>query len=105
MYSYAASRRQILLLVRFPAALPYIFAGLKLAAASSILGVIVGELPSGITKGLGSQILAFNQYYITGPEKLWATMLVAALLGIVAYLLVQFTETMALRNRPTQADT
>jgi NitT/TauT family transport system permease protein len=105
MYSYAASRRQILFLVRFPAAMPYIFSGLKLAATTSILGVIVGELPSGITRGLGSQILAFNQYYITAPEKLWATLLVAALMGILAYLLVQFTETILMRNRSRQTGT
>ena len=42
--------------------------------------------------GLGRAIINFNQQYISGPEKLWATILIAALLGIASYGLVQLAE-------------
>ncbi|GAC1697175.1 MAG: hypothetical protein NVS9B6_05170 [Candidatus Limnocylindrales bacterium] len=99
MRSYAASRRDVLLKVRLPAAAPYLFAALKIAATSSVVGAIIGELPSGIRDGLGGAILNFNQYYISGPEKLWATILVAALLGICFFALVRTAEVITLRGR------
>ena len=39
---------QVLLKLRLPAALPYLFVGFKIAATASVIGTIVGELPSGI---------------------------------------------------------
>ena len=53
--------------------MPYLFASLRVAAAASVIGAIIGELPSGIPDGLGSALLNYNQYYTQGPEKLWAT--------------------------------
>src|SRR5581483_11874178 len=75
MKSYAATRWTTLWKVRFPAALPYIFTALKIAATTSIVGAIIGELPSGIREGLGGAILNFNQYYAIQPQKLWATII------------------------------
>ena len=60
MHSYAATRWQILWKLRFPAALPYIFTAFKIAATTSVVGAIIGELPSGIRSGLGGAILNFN---------------------------------------------
>ena len=99
MRSYAASPREVLLKVRLPAAAPYLFTALKVAATSSVVGAIIGELPSGIRDGLGGAILNFNQYYISGPEKLWAAIIVAALLGIVFFALVRAVEVAVLRGR------
>ena len=99
MRSYAASPRELLLKVRLPAAAPYLFAALKVAATASVVGAIIGELPSGIRDGLGGAILNFNQYYISGPEKLWAAIVVAALLGIVFFALVRAAEVAVLRGR------
>lgn len=104
MRSYAASRGDVLLKLRLPAAAPYLFAALKLAATASVVGAIVGELPSGIRDGLGGAILNFNQYYISGPPKLWAAILVAAIVGMVFFLLVTAAETVWLRGRSRQAD-
>ena len=73
MRSYAASRSQVYWKLRLPASLPYLFVGPEIAATASIVGAIIGEGPGGINDGLGRVILTFNQYYITGPEKLWAT--------------------------------
>jgi NitT/TauT family transport system permease protein len=99
MRSYAASRRTILWKLRLPASVPYLFTALKIAATASIVGAIVGEGPGGIQNGLGRAILDYNQTYITGPERLWATILVTSLLGISFYLLVRGAETWYLRER------
>jgi NitT/TauT family transport system permease protein len=81
--SYAASPMQEMRKLRIPAAWPYVFTALKIAAAASVVGTIVGELPSGLPNGLGRQILTFAYYYISGPEKLYASVLFSALLGVV----------------------
>ena len=85
--------------LRFPAALPYIFTAFKISATTSIVGSIIGELPAGVRNGLGGAILNFNQYYISGPERLWATIVMSAVVGIVFYLLVTAAEKVALRGR------
>ena len=103
MRSYAASKWQIYRHVRFPASLPYLFTALKIAATASIVGAIIGEGPGGIPDGLGRAIINFNQQYISGPEKLWATILVSSLLGIAFFLLIVIAERYALRNRPRTA--
>jgi NitT/TauT family transport system permease protein len=99
MRSYAASRSQIYWKLRLPASLPFLFVALKIAATASIVGAIIGEGPGGINDGLGLVILTFNQYYITGPEKLWAAIVATGLLGIVFYLLISIAEHFALRGR------
>ncbi|GIK57854.1 MAG: ABC transporter permease [Chloroflexi bacterium] len=99
MHSYAASTWMTMWKLRFPAALPLIFTALKISATASVVGAIIGELPSGIRDGLGGAILNFNSYYISGPERLWATILITAFVGIFFYLLVSFVEYIVLRNR------
>ncbi len=99
MRSYAASRWSIFWKVRLPASVPYLFTELKIAATASIVGAIIGEGPGGVPEGLGRAIINFNQQYITGPEKLWATILIASLLGITFFGLVRFAEALLLRGR------
>ncbi|MEM7130604.1 MAG: ABC transporter permease [Chloroflexota bacterium] len=102
MHSYAATPSQILWKLRVPAALPYIFTALKVSATASVVGAIIGELPSGIADGLGRVILNFNQYYATGPEKLWASILFASLTGLLFFLVIVFLEMLFVgqRDRP-----
>jgi NitT/TauT family transport system permease protein len=100
MQSYAATRREILLKLRIPHALPYIFTALKISATASVVGAIIGELPSGIQDGLGGAIINFNQYYLQGPPRLWATNLMAALTGIVAFVAVAIVERLLVRWSP-----
>jgi NitT/TauT family transport system permease protein len=104
MRSYAASRASIFWKLRLPASLPYLFTALKISATASIVGAIIGEGPGGISDGLGRVIITFNQYYITGPEKLWASIIASALLGIVFFLCVRAVEVFALRGRPGAAE-
>ena len=102
--SYAASRWQVYRKLRLPASLPYLFTALKIAATASIVGAIVGESPGGIADGLGRVILTFNQYYTTGPEKLWAAIIASGLLGITFFLIVRAIEIVVLRGRPGAAE-
>jgi NitT/TauT family transport system permease protein len=104
MRSYASSSRDVLLKVRLPAAAPYLFAALKVAATASVVGAIIGELPSGIRDGLGGAILNFNQFYVSGPPKLWAAIIVAALVGIGFFALVRGAEIFFLRGRVAPSD-
>ena len=99
MRSYAASRWDIYWKLRLPASVPYLFTALKIAAAASIVGTIIGEGPGGVQQGLGRAILTFNQQYITGPEKLWATIIVAAAVGIAFFALVRLVELIAVSRR------
>jgi NitT/TauT family transport system permease protein len=100
MRSYAAGRWWILWKLRVPTALPYIFSALKVSATASIVGAIIGEAPSSIQSGLGGYIVNFNQYYTLAPQNLWATNVVAALLGIAFFLAVAGAERLLLRRAP-----
>jgi NitT/TauT family transport system permease protein len=100
MRSYAAGSWEILWKLRFPTSLPYLFSAFKIAATASVVGAIIGELPASIQDGLGGAILNFNQYYATSPPSLWATNLVAALLGITFFLIVVVVERVVVRRAP-----
>ncbi|NOX63681.1 MAG: ABC transporter permease [Chloroflexi bacterium] len=99
MHSYAASKWAIMWKLRFPSALPYIFVALKISATASVVGAIIGELPSGIRDGLGGAILNFNQYYISGPQRLWATIIASAFVGIFFFVLIALLEKIVLSGR------
>jgi NitT/TauT family transport system permease protein len=100
MQSYAAGNWRILWKLRFPASLPYIFAALKISATASVVGALIGELPSSIPNGLGAQIINFSQYYSTEPRGLWATNVVAAALGISFFLVIVLVEKLVVRRAP-----
>lgn len=102
MRSYAASPWAVFWKLRIPASLPYLFTALKISATASIVGAIIGEGPGGVNDGLGRAIINFNNQYISGPEKLWATILIAALVGIASYSIVQVAERLALRTAPAR---
>ena len=104
MRSYAAGRWAIYRKVRLPASIPYLFTALKIAATASIVGAIIGEGPGGIPNGLGRAIINFNQQYITGPEKLWAAILVSSILGISFFVVIRVAELVVLRGRPAAAE-
>ena len=100
MRSYAAGNWRILWKLRVPAALPYIFAALKVSATASVVGAIIGELPSSIQDGLGGQIINYSQYYTIQPTGLWATNVIAAALGISFFLVVLIAERIVVRRAP-----
>ncbi|HEX2404541.1 MAG TPA: ABC transporter permease [Acidimicrobiia bacterium] len=92
MRSYASSPGEILWKLQVPAAMPYIFTALKVSAAASVIGAIVGELPAGLRGGLGRDLLQFSQQFTAAPEKLFAAVLIAGLAGIAFVGLVTAAE-------------
>jgi NitT/TauT family transport system permease protein len=92
MRSYASSHRETLWKLQVPSALPYIFTALKVSAAASVIGAIVGELPAGLRGGLGRDLLQFSQQFTAAPQKLFAAILIAGLAGILFVGLVTLTE-------------
>jgi NitT/TauT family transport system permease protein len=76
MQTYNASVSQILWKLRFPAAMPFLFASLKVAIAIALTGAIVGELPTGAQAGIGSRMLAGSYYGQT--IQIWAALLAAS---------------------------
>ena len=84
MTVHSASRLQTYRYVRVPGALPFFFAGLKVAAPLAVVGEIVVEL-TGANSGLGYTILV-SQYY--GPRfatLFWAALVITLLLGASFY--------------------
>jgi NitT/TauT family transport system permease protein len=99
MQTYAASRREILFKLRIPNALPQIFTALKISATASVVGAIIGELPSGIQDGLGIAILNFSRYYNQSPPRLWATIVASGVLGILFFCAIALLERLVVRWR------
>lgn len=62
MRTYSASSSQVLWKLRIPASVPFFFASIKVAIAASLIGAIVGELPTGAVAGIGSKLLAGSYY-------------------------------------------
>jgi len=91
--SMGAGRGQIMRIVRFPAALPSLFSGVRIAAAWSVIGAIVGEWV-GASQGLG-YLMTRSQSQFQTP-RLYAAVLIAALLGIALFALVALVERLAL---------
>lgn len=91
--TFGATQRQIFTKVRWPAALPYFFSGLRLAATYSVIGAVFGEL-LGASSGLGYYIRAQTPRFKT-PE-VYAATLILVLLGVALFLLVRLVEWVAL---------
>lgn len=98
-HSYAATHSQRLWKLQVPSALPYIFTALKISAAASVVGAIVGELPAGFGDGLGRALLQFNQVFSADPSKLYATVLMSAIGGIAFVGIVALAEKLTLPTR------
>lgn len=86
MKTWHASRAQEFWKLRLPSSMPYLFASLKIAMAASLVGAIVGELPTGAVAGLGARLLAGSYYGQT--IQIWSALIMAAALaaGLVAII-------------------
>jgi NitT/TauT family transport system permease protein len=103
MASYAASWRQTLFKLRFPAAVPFMIPALKLAATASVIGVIVAELSTGLAGGVGRLIIEYARQATGDPSKVFTAVIVTALLGLVMVGLVELADVTLMRNRPREA--
>jgi NitT/TauT family transport system permease protein len=102
MRSYAASPAQVFLKLRLPAALPYLFTSLKIAATASVIGALVAELPVGSKSGIGVEIIKTAQFYNSNPPQLYATVIVAGAIGLVFYGVVALSERLIVRERKAE---
>ena len=92
MRTWSASPRQVLAKLRWPSAVPYLFASLKVAISISLIGAIVAELPTGGEAGIGARLLAGSYYGQT--VQIWSALLAAAILASGLIALVDVTERM-----------
>lgn len=103
MDSYAASWWTTLRKLRFPAAIPYIAPGMKLAATASVIGIVVSEVSLGL-RGVGFAALNYGQKTTSQPATVYTAVFAAAILGLVMFAAVTAAETYAMRNRPLEID-
>jgi len=92
--TYSASRGQAFWKLRFPSSLPYLFTSMKVGVAASLVGAIVGELPTGAAGGLGARLLAGSYYGQT--VQIWSALLMAAALSAALILLVGLVQRIVL---------
>ena len=100
MRTYAAGYGQTLLKLRLPAAMPFVFNGLKIATTLALIGAIVAEYFGSPTRGMGFRIS-------TGVGSLdidlvWAEITVAAMAGTMFYGLVAWLEKRVTFWHPSQ---
>lgn len=90
MQTYSASASQVFWKLRVPASVPYLFTSLKVAVAISLVGAIVGELPTGAVAGIGARLLSGSYYGQT--IQIWSALIVASVLGMFLVFVVSMIE-------------
>jgi NitT/TauT family transport system permease protein len=80
MRTYSAGGMRAFWSLRLPASMPFLFASLKVSVAISVVGAIVGELPTGGQAGLGARLLSGSYYGQT--VQIWAALIMASLLSV-----------------------
>ena len=99
--TYNASAAQGFGKLRLPASVPYLFASLKVGVAASLVGAIVGELPTGAIEGLGARMLIGSQF--GSPIIVWAALFAAAIMAGVLILAVRWLEGVVVRRMGVRA--
>ena len=93
--SWSASQAQTFWRLRAPASLPFLFASMKVAVAASLVGAIVGELPTGAVAGLGARLLSGSYYGQT--VQIWSALFVAAACAALLVAAVGLAERLTMR--------
>ncbi|MBT1156284.1 ABC transporter permease [Aminobacter anthyllidis] len=88
MHTYNASASQTFWKLRVPASVPFLFASMKVAVAASLVGAIVGELPTGAVAGIGAKLLAGSYYSQT--IEMWAALVAGSVVAALLVVLVGF---------------
>ena len=96
MRTWSATRAQIFWKLRWPSSMPLLFASLKVAITISLVGAIVGELPTGAQSGIGARLLAGSYYGQT--VQIWAALFTAALMAAVLVAIIGAAERLVLRR-------
>ena len=96
MRTYNASPSAVFWKLRWPASVPFLFTSMKVAVAISLVGAIVGELPTGAVAGLGARLLAGSYYGQT--VQIWAALIAAAIMAAVLVALIGLVGNMVNRR-------
>ncbi|HJY51390.1 MAG TPA: ABC transporter permease subunit, partial [Stellaceae bacterium] len=80
MRTWSATPAQIFWKLRWPSAVPFLFASLKVSITISLIGAIVAELPTGAQAGIGARLLAGSYYGQT--IQIWAALVAASVLAV-----------------------
>ena len=96
MHTYNASAAQTFWKLRWPSSVPFLFTSMKVAVAISLVGAIVGELPTGAIAGLGARLLAGSYYGQT--IQIWSALISAAVLAAVLVMLVGVANNIVLKR-------
>jgi NitT/TauT family transport system permease protein len=96
MRTYSATPAEVLFKLRLPASVPFLFTSMKVGIAASLVGAIVGELPTGAVAGLGARLLAGSYYGQT--VQIWSALFAAALLAACLVALVGLIERVVRRR-------
>ena len=96
MRTYRSSRLQTFWKLRLPASVPFLFASMKVAIAISLVGAIVGELPTGAVAGLGARLLAGSYYGQT--IQIWSALISAACMAAILVGVVGVISHLTLRR-------
>lgn len=86
MRTYNATAAQTFWKLRVPASIPFLFTSMKVAIAASLVGTIVGELPTGAVAGIGSKLLAGSYYSQT--IDIWAALVAGSVLAAILVTVV-----------------
>ena len=95
--TWSASRWQTFRHLRWPASLPFLLTGLKIAIAVSLVGAIVGELPTGAQAGLGARLLTGSYYGQT--VQIWAALVMSSVIAALLVGVIGLVERLVLRHR------
>ena len=96
MRTYSATKAQAFRKLRWPSSVPFLFVSMRVAIAASLVGAIVGELPTGAVAGLGARLLTGSYYGQT--VQIWSALVVAAVLAAVLVGLVGLVQRIVLRR-------
>jgi NitT/TauT family transport system permease protein len=96
MRTYSATRWQIFWKLRWPASVPFLFVSMKVAIAASLVGAIVGELPTGSVAGLGARLLTGSYYGQT--VQIWSALIAAAVMAGVLVAIVGLAQRIVVRR-------
>lgn len=96
MRTYSATSSQVFWKLRAPSSVPFLFTAMKVAIAISLVGAIVGELPTGAVAGLGARLLAGSYYGQT--IQIWSALFMAAFMAAILVALVGLANRMVLRR-------
>ncbi len=96
---YGASRTQMLLRLKLPAALPFILAGLRISGGLSLIGAVVAEIAAG-SAGAGSGLayrIAESSYRLNIP-RMFAGLVLLSITGIVIFFVLSLFAHLLLRR-------